>query len=279
MRAPSIHTHSRFCDGVGEIEEYIQAALAVGLPAFGASAHQPVPWPSQFALPLTDMPAYRAEVQRLREKYQGQIEVYLGLELDYIPTIRPFVETHVLPHTFDYFIGSVHRIRELNGEPWGFETNARVFETGLSKIFHGDIRQLIEEYYALEREVAAWPEVTIIGHLDRIKIHNVGERYFSEQAAWYIDAVEETLQTIARLGKIVELNTSGWRRDHDAPYPSAWIVRRCAELQIPVCITPDAHKPEQVMFKFVEAADLMRSVGHRSVAVLKNGQWTQERLP
>jgi histidinol-phosphatase (PHP family) len=278
VRAPSLHTHSNIDDGVGTIEDYVRAAIERGLPAFGASGHAPVPWANTYAMPLASLPTYMAEVQRVREVYRGQIEVYLGLELDHHTQTPGYYATPVFSQPFDYFIGSVHYIGDLDGEPWGYESTREIFDAGLYGPFEGDIQRVIEDYYALERDLARWAPINIIGHLDRIKIHNVGNRLFDETAAWYIDAVEATLTVIAASGKIVELNTSGWRRDLQAPYPSAWIARRCAQLRIPMCISADAHHPDHIDSYFDAAADLLRAAGHRHIAVLRGGQWGHQPL-
>lgn len=273
-RVPSLHTHSRYCDGAGDVQDYVEAALAAGLPALGASGHAPVPWPTDYAMPLDRLPAYVAEVQRLRGAYAGRIDVYLGLELDYRPGVMAFYRDTLAPYPFDYLIGSVHYVGELDDRPWAFEASPGVFADGVRRLYGGFTRRLVADYYALVREAAQVPEVSILGHIDRLKMYNVGDRYFSEDAAWYRDAVEETLAAIAASGKIVELNTSGWRKANPSPFPSPWIARRCAELGIPMCLSGDSHMPQQVTYRFREGAALLRDAGHREVVGLVGGQWT-----
>ncbi|MFN8473632.1 MAG: histidinol-phosphatase [Anaerolineae bacterium] len=278
VRATSLHTHSRYCDGAGDIEDYIRAALDAGLPAFGASAHMPVPWPNDYAMPLDALPAYAQDVRALREKYRGQIEVYLGLELDYRPGIEGFAAQHLAPLAPDYLIGSVHYIGELDGEPWSFEHSAETFADGFARLYHGDARRLAEDYYALVRQAARVPGVVIVGHIDRIKMYNADDRFFDDDDAWYRDLVDATLADLAGRGVTVELNTAGWRRDCRSPFPAPWIVRRCAERGIPMTLSADAHTPEQIDFRFAEGADVLRAAGHTHIAVLRNGAWTYESL-
>ncbi len=277
-RASSLHTHSQFCDGAGAIEDYIRAALDAGLPAFGASSHMPVPWAADYAMPLDALPAYVQEVRRLQDSYRGQIEVYLGLELDYRPGIASFAAEHVAPAAPDYLIGSVHYIGELDGEPWSFEHSAEAFAAGYERLYNRNARRLAEDYYALVREAARVPGVSIVGHIDRIKMYNDDNRFFDDGADWYRDIVDATLEDLASVGTIVELNTAGWRRDCRSPFPGPWIVRRCAERGIPMTLSADAHTPEQVAFRFAEGADLLRAAGHTHIAVLRGGAWTYETL-
>src|SRR3954464_1949233 len=112
------HTHSRWCDGQGEIAEVIEAAIGAGLSQVGISSHAPVPFAASYALPLADLPGYRAEVLRLREVYRGRIDVLLSLEFDALPQLLPF-NRELLSHGFDYGIGSVHFLdADDDGHPW-----------------------------------------------------------------------------------------------------------------------------------------------------------------
>ena len=278
MNLQSLHTHSHFCDGHGAMEDYLQAALRHGLTAYGPSSHSPVPWSNNYSMALADVPRYVAEARRLREAYHGLIEVYLGLELDFRPDLYPFYRQHIFPHGFDYFIGSVHLVGELDGRPWSFEDRLSTFIQVVAERYGGDARGLLTDYYALVRQVVEWPEVTILGHLDRIRVHNAGDAFFSEEAAWYVDLVEDVLDAVQRSGKMVELNTAGWRKTNAGPNPSPWIVRRCAERGIPMCLTPDAHRVEQIAFQYAAGIDLLQASGHRYVNVLKDGQWTPTPL-
>jgi histidinol-phosphatase (PHP family) len=280
-RAPrpvSLHTHNQFCDGEGRMEDYVRAAIDRGVPAFGASSHSPVPWPTTYAMAVEALPAYHAEVDRLRAQYGEQIEVYRGLELDYCTGLDAFYREHIWPKGFDYVIGSVHHIGELDELPWCFETTEAIFCDGLDRLYQGDTRRLVTDYYALVREVAALPGVRIIGHLDRIKLYNAGDRFFREDEGWCVAAMEETLAALRRAEVVVELNTAGWRKPNDSPYPSAWIARRCAELGIVMCLSADAHSPEHITFEYDRGAAVLHAAGHAHLAALRDGRWVRDPL-
>ena len=274
MDIASLHTHNVFCDGTTEIEAMLLAAQSAGLSGFGASSHAPVPWQTHYAIPLNEVPLYVADVLGLQEKYSGRIDVYLGLELDYTPALVDYYRTHLAQYPFDYLIGSVHYVGEIGGQPWCFEASEKEFVRGLEQRHGGNVRHVVEHYYRLVAEVARLPEVAIVGHLDRIKLFNVDGRFFDEAAPWYRDAVEGALQVVKDAGKVVELNTAGWRRPIDSPFPSASIVRRCAELGIPMVLTSDAHTPEQIADHFDQGAELMRAAGYTHSVTLRGGEWT-----
>jgi histidinol-phosphatase (PHP family) len=277
------HTHSRWCDGEGEIEEVVQAALNARLSQVGISSHAPAPFPATYALPFADLAAYRAEVLRVRDLYRGRIDVLLGLELDALPALRAFNRDQVLALGFDYGIGSIHFLRADDaGRPWPLDLSDERFAALLADRFGGDIRALVEEHYGLIADLAGYPGVDIVGHLDRgVKLWNAGDRYFSEDAPWYRAAVEGALRALAAAGTIVELSTGGWRRGLPDPFPSPWIVRRCRDLGIHMTINSDAHHPTEIVDDYARALALLRETGYGEIATfdVERRAWGMTRLP
>ena len=306
MLGTNYHTHNRWCDGEGEIEEVVRAALDAGLRQVGISSHAPVPFPTAYALPLESLAGYRAEVLRVREQYRDRITVWLGLELDALPELagynrwlsderramsdeRPRPDSSLSTHRsalhggFEYCLGSVHFLgRDDDGMPWPLDESDERFAALLAARYGGDIRILVEHYYRLIAGLGSYPGVDVVGHLDRgAVLWNAGGRYFDEDAPWYRAAVERALRALAAAGKIVELSTGGWRRGLGAPFPAPWILRRCRDLGIRVTPCTDAHHPEQIAYRYADALALLRETGYREVAVLdpESGRWVVEALP
>jgi histidinol-phosphatase (PHP family) len=262
------HTHSRYCDGVGEIEEYVQAAIAAGFDSYGVSCHAPVPIYSEgpYMMLRRDLPTYCNEVGRLRRKYRDQIDLLLGLELDYAPGLEAYYEQRIRVFGFDYFVGSVHYVGTDDvGVPWCIDETADRFAEGLGRRYNGDVRPAIEEYFALQRQMVGTPGVAIVGHMDKIKMWNSGEQYFRETDDWYVAAIDETLRAFKAGGLIVELNTRGIYKLHAAPYPSPWVMARCRDLGIPVMVNADTHAPSEVNTGYAEAAAILRDAGITNV--------------
>jgi histidinol-phosphatase (PHP family) len=273
----SYHTHNRFCDGAGEIADYAAAAISAGLEALGISSHAPLTFPDPNAMRAADLPAYGAEIDRVRDAHRDRLRVHRALEFDYIPERHDALWGLVAPVAFDYLIGSVHFVGEDDdGAPWACDLTREGFERGLRTRYGGDIRRLVGAYYERVRSLAAWGRVAIVGHFDRIKKWNRDERYFREDGPWYRREVEAALAAVARTGLIMELNTVGWRNDVGRPYPSPWILRRCLDLGIRLMVTTDAHAPERVNEYHAEAQAVLHEVGCRELAVLRDGEWMME---
>ena len=277
MLKTSYHTHNRYCDGAGVVDDYAQAAVAAGLDALGISSHGPVTFPDDHSIVAENLPAYCAEVERARTAYASRLRVHLSLEFEFIPEILDALWALVSPYPFEYLIGSVHFVRTgRDGVPLPYDLSRDGFEDALKETFRGDPRALAGEYYARVRAMVAWGRIRIVGHLDRIKMWNRDNRYFDEAEPWYRREIESTLEACAAAGVIVELNTSGWRHDVRAPYPSPWIVTQCVERRIPLTVTADAHAPNRVASLYDEANAVLREARATEVSVLRDGRWVQE---
>ena len=261
------HTHSRWCDGKGEIAEVIEAAIAADLVQVGITSHAPVPFPSIYALPLANLRAYREEVLRQREIYRDRIDVLLGLEIDALPDLLEFNQREVLALGYDFTVGSVHFVRKTpDGQPWPLDLTADLFDQLLREHFGGDIRRLSEEYYRLVAGLADYPGVDIVGHMDRgVRLWNAGNRVFDESQPWYRAQIDDTLRALAWTDRIVELSTGGWRRGLEDPWPSVWVVRRCRELGIRMTVNSDSHHPSQIAYDYDRALAVLRETGHREI--------------
>lgn len=275
MSWADFHTHSRFCDGTAEPAVMLQTAVEKNLRAYGFSSHAPVPFETTWTMRPERLHEYVRTIQEL--KASAPIPVYLGLEIDFIPGVTGPDAPMFADLPLDYQLASVHFLGEDTTRGsywWTVDDSDAVFARGLHEIFNDDIRDLVERYYARIRELVCNESFDVLGHLDLIKKNNADSKYFSEDAPWYRDAVEETLEAIAASGRIMEVNTGGIARNKiNALYPSDWILKRAATLNIPVVLNSDCHKPDQIAALFSESAAKLLTFGFRELHVLHNGKW------
>jgi histidinol-phosphatase (PHP family) len=284
----SYHNHVAYCDGSGTVEEYAEAALAAGLGSLGLSSHAPVPFATGWNMPLDRLDAYCQEVRAARDAYAGRLPIFLGLEIDYLaPDVAPdaeaFQRARLFSRDLDYAVLSMHFIGfDPDGEPWAVDTPGDSFDRQLQARYRGDVRRLMEEYWAqvaaMARMASSWRLPVIAGHIDKAKMWNVSMRYFSERAPWWREAAEAALAAISAAGLVVEINTAGLGRAHGESYPGPTLLRRCRELGIPVTISADAHRPADVARDFDRAAMILREAGHREIVTLADGRWTPTPL-
>ncbi len=285
----SFHNHPGYCDGSGSIEAYAEAALAAGLQSLGLSSHAPVPFACSWTMPPQRLPSYCADVRVAQAAYRDRLRLWLGLELDYLsPALilegATFQRQQIRFCRPEYLVMSVHFVgRDPNGLPWTMDESAESFARQLDEVYRGDVRRLVEEYYQLVVEMASaaptWGVPVIAGHIDKIKMWNAGGRYFAEDAPWYLAALEEALRAIRAAGLVVEVNTAGLRRGVGEPYPGSRALHRCKALGIPLTISSDAHRPEDLLAGFEEAAALLRELGYREIVTLGDNGWAWCPLP
>lgn len=277
----NLHTHSKFCDGAGDPEEYIISAIEKGFHSLGFSSHAPVPFKNNFAIRDDhELNKYCTIIRDLREKYKDQISVWLALEIDFIEGItRDFID---FKHTcrLDYTIGSVHLVKNGNDDRLWFIDGPKVetYDDGLKNIFGGDIRLAVTNYYKQLSLMIQTQNPDIIGHFDKIKMHNQN-RYFREDEVWYRELVMDLLEVIEQSGSIIEINTRGiYKKRCDDLYPGRWILKEIREKGLPVTLSSDAHRPEEIDGYYAEALKVLKEIGFKSLAYFDGSGWSYQRI-
>ena len=63
------HSHSLYCDGRANMEDFIRFALSEGFTSYGFSSHAPLPFSTAWTMEWDAMDDYLAEFHRLKAKY------------------------------------------------------------------------------------------------------------------------------------------------------------------------------------------------------------------
>lgn len=275
MAFTNYHGHCYYCDGKEAPEQYVQEALAQQMPAYGFSSHAPLPFDIAWPMQEEASRNYVAEINRLKEQYADQIEIYAGMEVDFMPGVAGPGHERIRSVGLDYTVGSVHFVDFFpNGHPWEIDGLHQVFLDGLHQIFHGDTEQAVCRYYALIRQMIQENPPDILGHLDKIKIQSEEGTLFHEQSRWYQEEIEQTLDIIAGTNVIVEVNTRGlYKKKSMEPYPSYWILERMKIMDIPIMLNADAHHPREITANFTEVASRLQQIGYDHMCILLQGKW------
>ncbi|MFW5707505.1 MAG: histidinol-phosphatase [Bacteroidota bacterium] len=260
----NFHSHSQHCDGKEQMEDYVKAAIKKNFKALGFSAHSPLPFPNEWSLTPESFRQYVKDAQYLIKKYSNEIDLYLGLEIDYIPGHSEDFKGFMEKTPLDYNIGSVHLVRnEGDGKIWFIDGPMEGYINGVNEIFNGDYRAAVTAFYRQTIRMIETQQPQIIGHIDKVKMHNK-QRWFSTSEKWYTDLVDETLDAAKKHGCIIEVNTRGiYTGKTDEYFPSVEIIKKCHDLDIPMMVNSDAHHPDQLDNLFVEAHDMLRKIGFK----------------
>ncbi len=267
------HGHCNYCDGNGKIEEYIKKAIELKMPVIGISSHAPVPFDCFWTMKEENLHSYDKEVDRLIEQYSNEINILKALELDYIPEFGGFNKLVLDNINLDYRIGSIHFIDRLsNGNFWGIDGSFEEFKLGLIDIFKNDIKAAVKRFYELTKEMINSEKFEIIGHFDKIKMHNVVEPLFDESEDWYLQEVEAVIELIKQKNIIVEINTKSYEKNR-LLFPGLELFPMLKKYDVPITINSDAHFPDKLQSSYVEVAELLSKAGINILKEYKDGEW------
>jgi histidinol-phosphatase (PHP family) len=280
----NLHTHTRFSDGSSDPEDYVKEAIIQGFDTLGFSDHAPVPFPNTFAIRDEEFDGYINAVLHLKNTYSDRsasppLHILLALEVDYIPGITVPVHQYRKHNHFDYFIGSVHLVQNETGDLWFIDgPDISIYDRGLQECFSGNAKVAVTAYYRQVQEMITTQKPDIIGHLDKIKMYN-RDRYFLESDPWYLRLVDETLELIREAGCVVEVNTRGvYKKRSETLFPGPEILKKIRQLDIPVTISSDAHKPHELSLGFEDARKALTELGFSSTLLKTVGGWNEVPL-
>ena len=89
------HVHTVRCKHASDEcdEDYVTAALELGAGKISFTDHSPFPGnPFKNRMDMEELPGYVESLRRLRDTYAGKITVEIGLEFEYLPSMRTFYE-------------------------------------------------------------------------------------------------------------------------------------------------------------------------------------------
>lgn len=261
----NLHTHTFYSDGSGSPEEYVLAAIRNGFLSIGFSDHAYNSYDYNSRTELEDMPRYLAEMRGLKQRYASEIEIYTGIESDYL---------ELAGGDFDYMIGSTHFVRDSGGKYYSIDESPQHFDKALRAL--GGIQPLARTYYAQVAGIACNQKPDIIGHFDLILKFNGIHGLIDVESGWYASLVEEAVDAIAASGCIVEVNTGGMSRGCTThTYPTERVLRAMLARHIPVTVSSDAHSVKNLCFRFDETAELLRQIGFQTTRQLIGGRFVE----
>ncbi len=117
------HTHTKRCGhAVGEDEEYVQAAIKAGVKTLGFSDHAPYikPCPGE-RMDFEQYEDYKASILALKNKYKDEIDIHLGMEVEYYPS--EWNEIKRYREELEYVILGQHNLYLDEGSSYNFTTS------------------------------------------------------------------------------------------------------------------------------------------------------------
>lgn len=246
------HIHTSLCNHAqGEMEDYVAAAIEKKLVEICFLDHLILHKEGKHSsMNLKELPLYFAETQRLKNKYRDKIKVKVGLEVDFDPQNIDIIENLLAQYSFDAIGSSVHFINGIN----------IASRREAAKTCEKNDDYLIEKYFQTLYKMLDYCYFDFICHFDVIKKNG------REIPNKFKSLIDDIISKIAVKNIAVEINTGGWQHPANECYPSPGIIQKCIDADIPILLSSDAHKPEDVGNNFEKAIRILSSFGCRKIS-------------
>jgi len=259
-----LHVHSTFCDGKDTPEEMILKALEKGFDSIGFSGHSNTPHSPQFCMSAEGTREYIKEINRLKQKYNGKIDIFCGLEYD--------ISYYTDISDYEYVIGTVHYL-EIDGKKIGFDRSEEVVKEVIDTYFGGDGMKYAKAYYETLATLPQYGKFDIIGHIDIITKHSENADFFDTESEEYKGYAVKALESLAGKIPYFEVNTGAIARGYrTTPYPAPFLLDELKRLGFGAVITSDCHDCNMLDCGYDEAVALLKKHGFNEIYILtKNG--------
>lgn len=221
------HTHTWRCQHArGTEKEYVENAIRGGLKILGFSDHTPMPYPqghvSNVKMRLDQLEGYVDTVLGLKQEYADQIDIRLGLEVEYYPAYFDELLEITGQYPIEYFLLGQHFPgNEIGESPCGDPT--------------ADEKRL-ERYCSQSLEALGTGCFTYFAHPDVLN--------FTGEDKTYDRCMRGLCRGARELGIPLEINFLGIRTKRHYPNERFWEIAGQEENQ--VVFGSDAHGPATV---------------------------------
>ncbi|WP_370479668.1 histidinol-phosphatase HisJ family protein [Tamlana flava] len=261
--------------GIDKLEDIIDKAIEAGNPSITFIIHSPRltnfryiaerDTNVKFIRGNRSYLNYPKRIANLREKYEGQINIKYGVELEWMgPDLGlQWSRSKIFQaEDADYVIGSVHFAPE--GLPYD---GSKEEALELLKI-RGSLEAYWDGYFneMIQMIECFGDMIQIIGHIDLPKLNvDMPEALvnFETSAHPLANKFRTLLELIADRNLALDVNMAGKFKGVGV-YPTQNILRRANELQIPVCVGTDTHHVRYYGLNYKESLEYIQEAGYES---------------
>ncbi|RNA70364.1 histidinol-phosphatase HisJ [Alteribacter keqinensis] len=258
------HVHSPFCPhGTKDtFEDYIKQAVKLGCKGMTFTEHAPLP-PSfddpvpdkDSAMDLSDLNHYITELQNLKEKYKNELDIRIGLEVDYIEAYEE--ETRLFLNevgpVLDDAILSVHFLK-INDRYTCLDYSPGMFNEAITA--SGSLEAVYDRYFStvlssIKADLGSY-KPNRIGHITLVK-------KFQKRFPASFPCLQKVLPILTEVKKhsmTLDVNGAGFIKPLcGESYPSSDVLRKAAEMKIPCVYGSDSHSYKQLGSGYVKLKD------------------------
>jgi len=240
------------------VDRYLEVAAERGIAELGVSEHV---YRFRQALEIWRHPFWEGYAHDDLDEYCAFVREHgglrLGIEMDFVPGAEDRIANLLHAREFDYVIGSVHFVREGAVDMDDYS----VWGSGRS------VEQIWRRYFETIGESAASGLFDVIAHPDLVKYWGSGRpRPEGDPRRYY----EVAVAGIAESAAAVELSTAGLRKPVREMYPDPVFLQMCVEAGVPVALSSDAHRAEDVGADYDRALELLEAIGVGRLCVFEH---------
>ena len=239
------HVHSHFSEDTDfPMELEIQKAIKLGMDELCFTEH------SDYDVPTVvncDYDAYFEEMEKMKDKYKGQITLKTGIEFGIQTHTTKAYEETFRQYPFDFVIFSCHQVE--NKEYWRQEPQEGKTQLEYNRRYYQEILDVVKVY----------KDYSILGHLDVIKRYDKqGEIEFEKIQ----DLIEQIFEVVIADGKGIELNTSSRAYKLKSLMPSKEILKLYHDMGGKIItIGSDAHNADRIGDCVMESQKILKDIG------------------
>lgn len=239
------------------VASYRAAADRAGISELGVSEHV---YRFTQALEVWQHPYWvtnaRDDLDAYCDFVRAETDLRLGIEADFIPGCEDRMASLLQARDFDYVVGSVHFLRDVavDMDPYS------IWDTAQSP------EQIWLRYFQAIGQAALSGLFDILAHPDLVKVWG-RERPLPEGdlRRYY----EPAIGPIAESGIAVEVSTAGLRKRVGEIYPAPAFLAMCLDAGVPVALSSDAHRPQDVGADYDRALEYLSDLGVSELCVFE----------
>ena len=187
-----------------------------------------------------------------------ETDLRLGLEADFVPGAEDRIANVLQARDLDYVVGSVHFLRDgaVDMDDYSVWDSSRARSA----------EEVWTRYFQAIGEAARSGLFDIAAHPDLVKYWGDARRTPEGDLRRYY---EPAVEGIAEAGIAVEVSTAGLRKPAGELYPARAFLEMCVDAGVPVALSSDAHRPEDVGADYERALEALDAVGVRELCVFE----------
>ena len=245
------------------VERYRAVAEERGIAELGVSEHV---YRFEQALEVWRHPFWETYAHDDLDQYcafvREQTDLRLGIEADFVQGAEDRTANLLEARDFDYVVGSVHFTRDGAVDMDDYS----VWRSGRS------VEEIWTRYFQTIGEAARSELFDIAAHPDLVKYWGppTSTRPRRTPEGDLRRYYEHAVEGIAEAGIAVEVSTAGLRKPAGELYPARAFLEMCVDAGVPVALSSDAHRPDEVGADYGAALELLAELGVRELCVFEH---------